>query len=127
MCHFTCVKGCYECCGVIPVTKTELDRIHDALERKPQEEIKRLGSQQRKPFTCPLVDAENGLCAVHDDRPEICRMYGFYEGMACHHQPTYATGTRKDGGMRLSGDVIGILGLTFTWKNGSLVGKERQT
>ena len=118
MCHFSCIKGCYDCCGVIPVTKLELDRIHHALEHKSQGEIKRLESQRRGAFTCPLVDTENGLCAVHEDRPEICRMYGLFEGLACHHQPTYATGTRKEGYRRLGANVIGILGLNFTWKGG---------
>jgi uncharacterized protein len=39
------------------------------------------------PYTCPLLDADSGLCLTYEQRPIACRTYGFYvdrgDGLYC--------------------------------------------
>ena len=121
--NFRCQKECSSCCGIQPVTKTQLERIQRALAAKSRHELHRMSRQKRDPQTCPLLDTENHKCFVYSARPEVCRMYGFYQGLECPHAPQYATGSLEEGTARLRStddaqEIVGVLGVTVTWEDG---------
>lgn len=73
---FKCKEGCQDCCGPVPFSKWEWDRVTD--KRKPTEE-------QKKNLTCPY--AVGGRCEIYDKRPLICRLFGAVDDplMTCPH------------------------------------------
>lgn len=116
---FAC-QNCGECCGPIPVSTSEWNRIRIAVRQMPVKERVRLEKQERPPLTCPFRDIENARCSVYEVRPLLCQMQGLYEGLPCHYQPEMATKkgyellTREHGlGLRLAG----ILGETLGWED----------
>lgn len=58
---FRCIPGCTDCCGPVPFSRLEWQRIPD----------KRAGDAS---LTCPY--ARNGHCEIYDRRPFICRLMG---------------------------------------------------
>ncbi|UWG96806.1 YkgJ family cysteine cluster protein [Dehalobacter sp. DCM] len=64
---FECKEGCVGCCGPIPFTKWEWERIED--KRKATE------------LNCPY--AIKGRCNIYEKRPLICRLYGAVRKMKC--------------------------------------------
>lgn len=119
MSGFNC-QNCGECCGPIPVSHKELVQIRRNLRKKTADEIIRLKNQRREPFTCPLLDIENKRCSVYNDRPEICRMFGFYRGLECPNNKKFAKGSREEGTKRLEEterEMAGIMSIDFTWDN----------
>jgi hypothetical protein len=66
-----CKEGCTGCCGPVPFSQSEWDRIAD----------KRTATS----LDCPYI--ENGRCAIYDNRPFICRLFGATEhpSLACPH------------------------------------------
>jgi uncharacterized protein len=115
---FKC-SNCGLCCGPVPVNEIELKRIQKKLKRMPRTKIEKLKNQTRTPFTCMFRDEERNQCAIYNVRPEVCRMFGFYDGMVCPENPEHATIGREEGTKRLSkgGKQIGILSLSITWDN----------
>lgn len=114
---FNC-SNCGECCGPVPVNKWELNRIKKHLEKLPKSQIERLKNQKRSQFTCIFRDVENNSCGIYKIRPEICKMFGFYEGMVCPRNPEHATIGRKEGQERIgTEETVGILSLQITWDN----------
>lgn len=115
---FAC-SNCGDCCGPVPVNKLELSRIQKSLSRMPKREVERLKNQKRSPMTCMFRDIENDKCGVYNFRPEICKMFGFYEGMKCPSNPEHDTESREEGVKRLSkgGKQVGILTLQINWGN----------
>ena len=57
---FTCIPGCSDCCGPVPFSHWEWEKISD----------------QRKAtcLDCPY-DGEAG-CEIYEDRPIMCRLFG---------------------------------------------------
>lgn len=109
-----------ECCGPVPLNELELNRIRKYLQRMPIAKRERLKNQQRPPLTCMFRDMENNQCGIYTMRPEICKMFGFYEGMVCPRNPEHATINREEGNKRLRPDGVkhvGILSLHITWDN----------
>lgn len=70
---FTCEPGCTDCCGPVPFSKWEWERIKD----KRKGDIKTL--------TCPY--AVGGRCEIYEQRPLICRLFGAVdvETLRCPH------------------------------------------
>lgn len=73
---FKCKPGCTDCCGPVPFSKWEWDRVSDKRHATP-EHIKTL--------TCPY--AVNGRCEIYEQRPLICRLFGAVDAplMTCPH------------------------------------------
>ena len=59
---FACEPGCTACCGIVAMTAWEWGEVQD----------KRQASAGCT--TCPY--AEGGGCAIHPQRPLICRLFG---------------------------------------------------
>jgi hypothetical protein len=57
---FKCKPGCFDCCGPVPFSQEEADRI--TIRRK------------QKGRCCPFASA-NG-CEIYANRPFMCRMFG---------------------------------------------------
>jgi Fe-S-cluster containining protein len=89
-----CPPGCRDCCGPIPMTRTEWTRIEKA---RPNAVLPRLlddgtyiaveqavvGGQlvQRCPFL--RAQGDQGSCSVYALRPLACRMYAASSQMEC--------------------------------------------
>ena len=71
-----CDDGCGDCCGPVPVSQVEFDRVV-AYVTKHKIVPKDQG------LTCPLY--LNGKCSVYEVRPLLCRSFGHVEGMDCTH------------------------------------------
>jgi len=59
---FECVDGCTACCGPVPFSEIEAERV--GLERIE-------GSTD---LACPFV--RDGRCSIYKDRPFMCRLFG---------------------------------------------------
>jgi len=75
---FQCKPGCQDCCGPVPFSRTEWNRIAD----------KRTTTARKTPsLTCPY--AVDGKCECYEHRPFVCRLFGTVttEGslMRCPH------------------------------------------
>ena len=57
-----CMPGCHQCCGPVPFSRYEWERIED---KRPMQE----GS-----IDCPYI-SENG-CEIYEERPMLCRLFG---------------------------------------------------
>lgn len=58
--QFDCIKGCSDCCGVVPIA---------TIEKKAMKHIRKVTGTECQ------YKGENG-CANYKDRPLICRMFG---------------------------------------------------
>jgi hypothetical protein len=69
-----CDDGCGDCCGVVPVTKTQLERV--------RRYVKEHGIVPRaQGETCPLY--LGGRCSVYPVRPPVCVAYGHSARLPC--------------------------------------------
>lgn len=117
--NFNCTN-CGDCCGPVPVTGQELKRIREKIKKMPLATMYRLKSQNKSPFDCILRDAEKNECSIYDVRPDICRMFGFYEDMVCPNNPEHAVKSLEEGHKRIerntkNDSVVGILSIDITW------------
>jgi len=59
----TCKQGCADCCGPVPFTDEEWEKVKDRPKRKQDENLK-----------CQfLIDSK---CSIYADRPFMCRLFG---------------------------------------------------
>lgn len=68
-----CDSGCGECCGIVPVTSEEFQRVKNFAKQRgiiPKEQG----------ITCPFYD---NTCQVYPVRPLACRLFGHVEKMTC--------------------------------------------
>jgi hypothetical protein len=73
---FPCIKGCTDCCGVVPFAQAEWENIPDkryAILSAPDA------------LTCPY--SKEGTCAIYSDRPLLCRLFGTSQAplLQCPH------------------------------------------
>lgn len=82
------------CCGTIPFSKEFFEKNKDKIKVQPIEIIEKRGAvvAATKDLRCVFLDPKTRLCAVYDDRPEVCRLFGTKEGikirglgLACPH------------------------------------------
>lgn len=68
---FECKKWCSDCCGPVPFSKWEWNRIKNKKEAHS--------------LTCPYTSSEG--CEIYKDRPIICRLFGAVNTMRliCPH------------------------------------------
>lgn len=75
-------QNCGDCCGMIPVSHDELQRIRDYIENYP--DIRAKAQQQAHVRdSCPFRDDEARHCLIYPVRPMLCRLMGVTEGMQC--------------------------------------------
>lgn len=117
--YFNC-QNCGLCCGPVPVTQEEFKKIKKFIKKVPDSEVVRLKKQNRDSLTCIFRDIEKDKCSIYSSRPDICRMFGLYEGMECPNNDSYKTKNLVEGQKRMSNNikrspVIGILSLSIGW------------
>ena len=112
-----------ECCYRVPVLQGEWDRLIQAVADWPAEEVRRLASQRRPRGMCPFVDVASWRCSVYENRPTLCRLYGYTPGLECPLSPEAASRMAREeahGRMELAaaqhGEWAGTLGLDVTWR-----------
>jgi len=70
-----CKEGCSDCCGPVPFTDAEWEKVKDKPKRKADGSLK-----------CQfLID---GICSIYGARPYICRIFGTTKGvelLECPH------------------------------------------
>lgn len=70
-----CVEGCSDCCGAVPFSDKEWEKVKDRPKRKED------GS-----LACKFLI--NNKCSIYEDRPYICRIFGTTKGvkeLECPH------------------------------------------
>lgn len=82
------------CCGIIYFKKDFIERNKNKFQVEPTE-IKtdgEIGAVITDDLMCVFLNRKTKLCAVYDDRPEVCRLFGTKEGiqksglgLACPH------------------------------------------
>lgn len=70
-----CDDGCGDCCGIVPVTETEFQRVARYIKEH------RLTPVDHKSATCPMY--QGGKCTVHAARPLICQVFGHAGDLPC--------------------------------------------
>jgi len=76
------------CCGPVPLSSRRLKAIETHLDSLKDDEYLRLSTQERDNLTCAFYDTEKHRCAVYEERPQVCRMYGLTETLQCPRQPS---------------------------------------
>ncbi len=67
---FACKPGCSDCCGPVPFSAWEVSQMP---------EPKRFSTGQGCPHSTPQG------CAIYEQRPLMCRLYGTVPEMRCPH------------------------------------------
>jgi hypothetical protein len=99
---FECLAGCGKCCWPVPIPRETWDRHQDKVQREVLEVWSNLViGGQVLPITadllCPFL-TECKRCAIHDDRPEVCRNFG-KRGHSCPYVKPDGT-PRTDRGVK---------------------------
>lgn len=73
-----CDDGCGECCGVVPCTTQEYDRVVRYAEEHGIHPV-------AQGLTCPFY--QGGKCAVYPVRPHVCQIFGHFDDphLTCPH------------------------------------------
>lgn len=88
-----CRKGCNDCCGAVPMGRIEAERVRHPLQPErghaalPGEAQSAIASTPRSFCGGCAYSTPNG-CAIYDQRPFICRLFGAVDGepnLACPH------------------------------------------
>jgi uncharacterized protein len=100
---FKCKPGCSDCCGPVVASKTEredapflgsfkeADNLVEVLTRGgTKEELANaplLANFMGGCLSCPYVVNDGGACAIYDQRPFLCRIFGASEEpwLTCPH------------------------------------------
>ncbi len=70
-----CDEGCGDCCGMVPVTETEYQRVARFVKENGIVPVEHTDG------TCPVFI--DGKCAVYKVRPLICDVFGHAEALPC--------------------------------------------
>jgi uncharacterized protein len=97
---FKCVEGCSDCCGPVPATRQERKNAPALMEAETALQIMDVlaaGGASTEELalapeftpalciTCPYVIENGGGCAIYDNRPFLCRLFGTIPAMPCPH------------------------------------------
>lgn len=69
---------CGNCCSdILPLSTTEIHRIHKYIHQNGIEESKHLLplARQALDLTCPFRDNGKRICTIYEIRPEICHQF----------------------------------------------------
>lgn len=83
---FKCIEGCTDCCGPVMATREEMKKgpqlkvVADRIESLVNDKVLSWCA------TCPYARPGHG-CAIYEDRPFICRLFGTTEDpmLTCTH------------------------------------------
>jgi len=119
--EFDCTN-CGFCCGPVPITKREFNRIKRYVKKMSLAEIYRLKGQKKSPIDCIFRDKENDRCSIYPVRPDICKMFGYYEGMECPNNLSFATRSKESGYKRIEknaqkSEILGVMSVDITLKS----------
>lgn len=86
-----CQQKCQDYCGQIAMSRLEAKRLPELqfqrlwwLTQIGQKSMGRCFATNVDTYgTCPML--KDGLCAVYDRRPAICRLWGLTEKLRCPH------------------------------------------
>jgi len=78
--HTRCTN-CGECCGPVPITKDEVEKISDYM--KEHELPREVVSRSHKMLECVFRDSRKKRCSIYPVRPLVCRLFGVASGMTC--------------------------------------------
>lgn len=105
-------KGCKGmCCGPVPVTPSEINRIKKALRKMPVKKRLELKNQDRFAGTCIFFDEIHDRCGIHPVRPSVCRAFGYYDNLPCFKSPQTASSRKYIPGE----PPAGLLSMDFRW------------
>jgi Fe-S-cluster containining protein len=93
--HKTNPEG-YFCCGIIPFPLKFLEEHREKFQENG--ELKENGEQAvilTKDFLCVFFNRIAHNCAIYDERPDVCRVYGTIDRLKC---PYY----KRSGNLRSS-------------------------
>lgn len=79
-----CKGRCWISCSAIDMSDRERQRIRQAGYRISTPEEARENVRQHGAHWCEALTSE-GLCAVYELRPAICRLWGTARGLRCHY------------------------------------------
>jgi uncharacterized protein len=74
---FECKPGCHGCCGLVPFTTSERDRvaaIRPLDQWEPFVDGSWVPTAALTTMTCPFLGADG--CSIYEDRPIVCRLFG---------------------------------------------------
>jgi Fe-S-cluster containining protein len=74
---FTCREGCHECCGIVPFSTDERNRVAVSrpLEQwEPFVDSSWVPAAALSSFKCPFVGKDG--CSIYELRPMVCRLFG---------------------------------------------------
>jgi len=108
-------QGCRGmCCGPVPVTEQEVTRMKKTIKTMPLKKRLALKNQERYFGTCIFYDAVNDQCGIYYARPEVCKKFGYFAGLACFRKPELAAKLIESGFQQR---VAGTLSIDFTWEH----------
>ena len=71
----TCSR-CGQCCSdLLPLSKTEIERIHRYMKQHNIKEHRNNVIAAAFDFTCPFRDNVKRICTIYSVRPDICRAF----------------------------------------------------
>ena len=84
---FACKPGCHACCGLVPFTTPERDRV---AQLRPMERWEAFGDawvtvSALATMRCPFLAGDG--CGIYAHRPAVCRLFGAVDHplMTCPH------------------------------------------
>lgn len=82
---FECIPGCTDCCGPVPFSPSEWEAVTEKKDMPTTDTAELLMKlSQGVSVTCPYAVKEVG-CAIYEQRPIMCRIYGTVEDLRCPH------------------------------------------
>lgn len=69
---FKCIKGCFECCGPVPICDEEAKILNLSSHMTPSSCFDNICSY-----------ASISGCKIYNNRPFLCRLFGVVEKMKC--------------------------------------------
>ncbi len=81
--HSNCIN-CGKCCGIIPVTNTDIERIRKFVHENPSA-LEVFAREREDVLECRFRDNEARKCAIYPVRPTICRLFGVIKELQCEN------------------------------------------
>lgn len=88
-----CVDGCRQCCGPVPMTRAEWERVKKAYPHEFEPGHLKDGTRVavneisvangRRIQVCPFIQDGPAGCAIYPDRPLMCRLFATTYSMHC--------------------------------------------
>lgn len=103
--HLKCTN-CGECCGPVPISEKEYERIFDYCIENNIKPLLKLD------YSCEFRDEKQKKCLIYPVRPDICKLFGVSKGMNCPNGNSYEIDGVKFIQKDIDKDLHGIYKLT---------------